>query len=77
MTLMTCRGMKLGSDIDAVAYAPEAEMDAIVKKFITTKNIKIETALRWGFQRARTESERTIILEKFTENYKSGSSLID
>ncbi len=74
---MTCRGMKLKSDIDAVAYASEADIETVLKKFIATKNVKPEAALRWALQRATTEAERDLIRKKFQENYASGASLID
>ena len=69
--------MKLKSDIDAVAYASEADIETVLKKFIATKNVKPEAALRWALQRATTEAERDLIRKKFQENYASGASLID
>ncbi len=74
---MTCRGMKLNSDIDAVAYANEADIETVLKKFIATKNVKAESALRWALQRATTEQERALIRKKFAENYGSAANLID
>ncbi len=74
---MTCRGMKLNSDIDAVAYASDADIETVLKKFIVTKNVKPETALRWALQRATTEAERELVRKKYAENYASGAGLID
>ncbi len=74
---MTCRGMKLGSDVDNVAYATEAELDNVLKKFIATKNVGSLTALRWALQRATTETERELVRKKMREIYDSGAALIE
>lgn len=73
---MASRGMKLGGDLDNLAYASQAEFEAALKKFCATKNCKPETAIRWALQRAMTEEDRGFIKSKFDELYKSGISLI-
>lgn len=73
---MGSRGMKLGSDIDNVAYADEEELEAVLKKFCLTKNCKKDSALRWALQRATTEAERDKIRKKIKEYYDSEEGLI-
>lgn len=74
---MASRGMKLGGDLDGLAYASEEEMDGILKKFLATKNVKAETALRWALQRSTNETEREIVRKKIEALYESGDALID
>jgi len=74
---MTSRGMKLGGDLDGLAYASEEEFATVLKKFLATKNVKAETALRWALQRAVSEEDRARIRKKVDELYASGSALID
>jgi metal-dependent amidase/aminoacylase/carboxypeptidase family protein len=69
--------MKLGSDIDLVAEATEAQVDDILKKYIATKNVKPDTALRWALQRAMDEASREKIRKKMQEYYQSQAGLID
>lgn len=73
---MASRGMKLGGDLDNLAYASADEFDAVLKKFCATKNCKPEAAIRWALQRSMSEEDRQRILAKFEELYKSGASLI-
>lgn len=73
---MASRGMNLGSDIDNVAYASEEDLDAILKKYLLTKNVKMDTALRWAYQRAMNEEQRELIKRKFAEYSEKGTGLI-
>ena len=67
----------MGSDIDLVAEATEAQVDDILKKYIATKNVKPDTALRWALQRAMDEASREKIRKKMQEYYQSQAGLID
>ena len=71
---MTCRGLKLNSDMDQILG--EENFEAVLKKFMLTKNCKKEAALRWALQRATTDAERKFINTKIDEYFKSGEGLI-
>lgn len=73
---MGSRGLNLGSDIDQVAEAGESDLDAVLKKFIATKNCRPDSALRWALQRARNEADREKIRKKIDEYYSSQAGLI-
>jgi hypothetical protein len=73
---MASRGMRLGSDIDNLAYASVEDLDSLLKKYILTKNVKMDTALRWAYQRAMNEVQRDLIKAKFKEYSENGSGLL-
>lgn len=73
---MTCRGLNLESDIDNVLYADDEQFEAVIKKYMATKNCKKDTALRWALQRAMSEEARERIEKKLEEYYKSEEGLI-
>lgn len=72
---MVSRGLNLGGDIDNLI--PEEGQEAVVKKFLLTKNCKKETALRWAFQRAQTKADRERIQKVAEEYFATGDNLID
>ncbi len=73
---MASRGMKLGGDLDNLAYAKPEEFDAVLKKYCATKNVKADVAIRWAYQRAMDEEQRQFLKSKYEDFYKSGSNLI-
>ena len=74
---MASRGMELGGDLDNLAYASEEEMDAILKKYIATKNCRPDTALRWAMQRSLSDDRRKMIEAKYKAYYEAGTGLLD
>lgn len=71
---MTCRGMKLESDVDNLIAD---DLEDKLKKFMAQKNCKKEAALRWALQRATDKKEREMLMKAVNDHFSSGESLLD